>query len=110
VICRILLCGCKSLHRPPKTGYFHRHFTEAYIRDLKSENNLQISGEAIPGLQIRYSSLTGRKVFYLNHRISFNYKQRNMKVGRYGDYTEAFQIVPIKKGSRRASHVFLVTF
>jgi integrase len=70
-----------------KTEYLRRHLTEAYIRDLKSENDLQISDEAIPGLQMRYSGITGRKVFYLNYRIPFSHKQRNMKVGRYGDYT-----------------------
>lgn len=65
------------------TLYFKKLLTDNYIRGLKAATDLQITDEAVAGLQLRYSSITGRKIFYLWYRLRGTWKQRNLKLGTY---------------------------
>ena len=60
-------------------------FKDQWICVLKAETNQQISDTTIPGLYMRYSATTGRKVFYLGCRIRGTSTHRNILIGRYGD-------------------------
>ncbi|MFV0627291.1 MAG: Arm DNA-binding domain-containing protein [Alphaproteobacteria bacterium] len=46
-----------------------------------------MTDKEIPGLHLRYSCRTGLKVFYLSYLIRHTTKQRNIRVGRYGDFS-----------------------
>lgn len=71
----------------PNCQYFRRNLTDIYVRSIKARTDLQITDKEIPGLHLRYSCRTGSKVFYLSYLIRHTTKQRNMRVGRYGDFS-----------------------
>jgi len=43
------------------TIYCKKNLNAGYIQNLKADSDLQITDAALPGLQLRYSSKTGRK-------------------------------------------------
>jgi integrase len=55
------------------------------LEKLKSEVDLQVSDTEVPGYALRYSSRTGRKVFYLHYRLRLKgtKKERSLKLGVY---------------------------
>lgn len=63
-----------------------RPFRDTWIRCLKSDKNLQISDTTIPGLYLRYSAASGKKVFYLGYKIKGTRIHKNLLIGRYGDF------------------------
>jgi len=67
--------------------YLTHTLTDPYIRALKAKSDMQISDGTIPGLQARYSGRTGRTSFYLCYRLRGTDKQRNLKLGQYGDFS-----------------------
>ena len=64
---------------------YKKPFKDQWIRILKASTNQQISDTTVPGLYMRYSATTGRKVFYLGCRIRGTSTHRNILIGRYGD-------------------------
>lgn len=67
--------------------YFKKKITDTYLRSLNSKIDLQITDTTIPGLQLRYSRATGSMVFYLCYQVRRSRTTRNMKLGRYGDFS-----------------------
>jgi integrase len=61
--------------------FFKRTLSNGFIEDLRSPVDVQITDAAVPGLHMRYSARTHRKVFYLSYRIKGTMKQRNMRLG-----------------------------
>jgi integrase len=61
--------------------------TTGYLKNLKSDRNLQISDAAVPGLQFRYSAATDRKVFYLQYRVRGTKRQRHMRLGTFVEFS-----------------------
>ena len=59
---------------------YKKPFKDQWIRMLKAETNQQISDTTIPGLYMRYSATTGRKVFYLGCRIRGTSTHRNILI------------------------------
>lgn len=70
-----------------KTLYLKQALTEQYIKRLNETTDLQVTDSCIPGLQMRYSSATKNKVFYLCYQIKGTRIKRSFKLGRYGDYS-----------------------
>lgn len=70
-----------------KCKYFIKNLTDTFVRSIKAKQNMQITDKDIRGLHLRYSSTTGGKVFYLNYRVRRSTKERNMKLGTYGEYS-----------------------
>jgi len=71
------------------TIYCKKNLNAGYIQNLKADSDLQITDAALPGLQLRYSSKTGRKVYYLWYRVRGTRQQRNMKLGSSIEFTLA---------------------
>lgn len=67
-----------------KRLYLREFLTPAYIKNLQADADLQITDGAMPGLQLRYSAKTGKKVFYLWYRVRGSVKQRCIKLGDAG--------------------------
>ena len=70
-----------------QTQYLKRNLNAGYLRNLRSDTDLQITDAALPGLQLRYSAKTGRKVFYLWYRVKGTTRQRNMKLGTTDEFS-----------------------
>ena len=70
--------GCK---------YFRQSLTDYYVRSLKSKSDMQITDTQIPGLLLRYSASTGRKIFYLSYTLKYTRRQRNIRLGSYTDFS-----------------------
>lgn len=66
---------------------YKKPFRDTWIRNIKSDVNLQISDTTIPGLQLRYSAKTGKKVFYLAYYVKATNTRRNIQVGKYIDFS-----------------------
>ncbi len=69
-----------------------QHLTAGFIKNLKAETDLQITDAAVPGLSLRYSTTTGRKVYYLWYRVKGTLQQRNMRLGS----SDEFSLVEIR--------------
>lgn len=67
--------------------YFIHNLTDAYVRSLKAKHDMQITDKEIRGLHLRYSGTSGCKVFYLSYQIKHSTKQRNLKVGRFEEFS-----------------------
>lgn len=63
-----------------------RPFKDTWIRAIRSDCNLQISDTTIPGLFMRYSASTNKKVFYLGYRLRNSNKSKNLLIGRYSEF------------------------
>jgi integrase len=70
-----------------ETRYFKRTLNEGYLQTISEPVNLQITDAAMPGLQVRYSAKTGRKVFYLWYRVKGTGQQRNMRLGSTDEFS-----------------------
>lgn len=70
-----------------ETQYLKRNLNAGYLRNLRSDTDLQITDTALPGLQLRYSAATKRKVFYLWYRVKGTTRQRNMKLGTTDEFS-----------------------
>ncbi len=57
--------------------------TDAYLRSLVADTDLQITDAAVSGLHMRYSHSTGRKSFFLHYVVRGTWKERNAKLGEY---------------------------
>jgi integrase len=87
-IFRPLLCVQKPKgQKMAKWKCYKRVFSDTWIRSLKSEDNLQISDTAIPGLYMRFYPATRNKAFYLGYTAKGTKAHRNILVGKYGDFT-----------------------
>lgn len=71
----------------PQCKYYKKKITDTFLRSLKEKTDLQITDSEIPGLQLRYSCVTGSIVFYLCYQVRRSRTTRNMKLGRYGDFS-----------------------
>lgn len=60
-------------------------FRDTWIRSLRSDCRLQIVDAMTPGLHLRYSPVSRKKVFYLNYRLGN--VQRNLRIGQYGEFS-----------------------
>lgn len=60
-------------------------FRDTWIRSLRSDCRLQIVDALTPGLHLRYSPVSRKKVFYLNYRLGN--VQRNLRIGQYGEFS-----------------------
>lgn len=67
--------------------YFRKNMTDTYLRGLKSKTDLQITDTQVPGFHLRFSGATQRGVFYLSYNLRQSRQQRNLKIGRFGDYS-----------------------
>jgi integrase len=65
--------------------YFKQKFTDAFLRGIKSNIDMQITDTEIPGFQARYSAATKRVFFYLYYQLRLSRKQRNMKIGTHSE-------------------------
>ncbi len=70
-----------------KSRGFKKRLTTTYLDKLKDNIDLLITDTEIPCFYLRYGHKTNSKVFYLWYRTRFTKKERNMKVGRYPDYS-----------------------
>ncbi len=68
-------------HNTRKPLCFKKNLTPLYIHNLRSQTDMQISDNGITGLQLRYSSATGRKVYYLYYRSPGTKKQHHLRIG-----------------------------
>lgn len=66
---------------------YTKPFRDTWIRVLRSDVNLQISDGTVPGLFLRYSATTRCIKFYLGYKIRQIHIQRNILIGRYGDFS-----------------------
>ena len=71
----------------PKCKYFKRNLTDYYVRSIKAAYDMQVSDTEIRGLQLRYYCRTGLKVFYLSYVVRHTLRQRNLMLGRYGEFS-----------------------
>lgn len=69
------------------TLYIKKNLSMGYLRNLYSDTDMQITDAALPGLQMRYSAVTGRKVFYLWYRVKGTMRQRNMRLGTLDEFS-----------------------
>ncbi len=60
---------------------FKAVLTPTFIKNLKSEKDMQITDGAISGLQLRYSHRTCKKRFYFWYRVIGSTRQRYMRLG-----------------------------
>lgn len=67
--------------------YFTKNLTDAFVRSIKAKHDMQITDKDIRGLHLRYSGTSGSKVFYLSYQIKRSTKQRNLRLGRYGEFS-----------------------
>ena len=77
----------KEIFMAYECEYLRRNLTDTYIRGLKSKADIQVRDVHIPGFLIRYSGKTRRSVFYLFYQVRGARKQRNLKIGCYGDFS-----------------------
>lgn len=67
--------------------YFTKNLTDTFVRSIKAKHDMQITDKDIRGLHLRYSGASGGKVFYLSYLVRHSTKQRNMRLGRYGEFS-----------------------
>lgn len=70
-----------------QTIYSKKNLTTGFVKNLRSPTNLFITDTALPGLRLRYSAATGRKIFYLWYRVKGTGQQRNMRLGSIEEFS-----------------------
>ena len=69
-----------------------RLFKDTWIKNLTSENRMQISDGSVPGLYLRYMPGSRTITFYLNCFIKSTRQRKNLYLGRLYDYESVDQL------------------